>query len=236
MNGGLIPLQNRIKGRMADLFRRDPVFSDIFSQTGIFSVKWRALHVVTRLLQIRLVAVSMAAIGLLGISQGQPGRESAKLPNSDSTPTVILEVVNNHFTVGRKIPSIYLRLFSDGTAECHALDSTEHEQGTVRKGRLTPNDFEKTKAVLARSGLRDVNGRYDLPRTVIDSWMEWDLRSHDSLRHDVTVSFGPEARYDRPFPEALRDLACQILTIREYIYGDSTGYYRPACQARVDHP
>jgi hypothetical protein len=55
-------------------------------------------------------------------------------------------------------------------------------------------------------------------------------RSHDSqLVHDVTVSFGPDARDLGPFPEALGYLGCQILKIREYVYGNRTDYYRPAC-------
>jgi hypothetical protein len=74
------------------------------------------------------------------------------------------------------------------------------------------------------------SGRYDLPRLVFDSWMEWDLRGSDSqLGQDVTISFGPETQHFHPYPEALRNLACQILQIREQVYGDRTEYYRPAC-------
>jgi hypothetical protein len=192
--------------------------------------------VAARLLQVGRIALCLAASAPLCALHGQISSESGKSSAPDSTSKVILEVVNNHFTMGRKIPSIYLRLFSDGTAECHAVSFTGDEQETVKKERLSPKEFEKIRVVLNQPGLRDVKGRYDLPRIVFDSWMEWDVTSHDSqLVHDVTVSFGPDDRDLGPFPEALGNLGCQILKIREYVYGDRTDYYRPACVTPANH-
>jgi hypothetical protein len=161
---------------------------------------------------------------------GQTRTESAKPPASDTAPKVILEVINKHFTVGMKIPSIYLRLFSDGAAECHTLRFTGQEQDTVRNERLEPKEFAAIRSVLNQPELRSVTGRYEHPRIVVDSWMEWELRAPDSqLRRDVTISFGPASQDLRPYPRALGDLGCHILKIREYVYSDRTDYYRPAC-------
>ncbi len=82
-------------------------------------------------------------------------------------------------------------------------------------------------AVLNEPGLRDVKGRYELGRIVIDSWMEWDIRidAPRSIR-GVTISFaGAPSRY----PDALGRLGCLILAARREVYGDDTDYYRPAC-------
>ncbi len=182
-----------------------------------------------RLLQVGLLTVFVAATASLNTLHSQTIAESGGPPTSDSTAKVVLEVVNNHFTVGMKIPSVYLRLFSDGTAECHTVKFTGKEEDTVRKAHLEPREFAEVITVLNQPALRDLKGRYDLPpRMIIDSWMEWDLRIHGSrLVQDVTVTFGPTRQ--RIYPEALGKLGCQIVKIREYVYGDRTDYYRPAC-------
>jgi hypothetical protein len=186
--------------------------------------------IAARLFQVARIAVCLAASTTFCALYSQTDGESGKTATPASTVKVILEVVNTHFTVGRKIPSIYLRLFSDGIAECHAVRFSGQEQDSIKKGYLPPKEFDKIKAALNQTGLRIVDGRYDLPRVVFDSWMEWDLRGSDSqLGQDVTISFGPETQHLRPYPEALGNLGCQILQIREQVYGDRTEYYRPAC-------
>jgi len=173
--------------------------------------------------------LSVAASASLYPLHGQRGNELAPPPRSDSNAKVILEVVNNHFTIGKKIPSLYLSLFSDGAAECHPVKFAGQED-SVKKEYLPAKDFSEIRAVLNQSELRDIKGRYERPRIVIDSWMEWELRASDSqLVHDVTISFGPTTQPLRSYPKALAALGCQIIKIRAELCGDNTDYYRPAC-------
>jgi hypothetical protein len=158
---------------------------------------------------------------------GQRGNEPA-LPKSDSNAKVILEVVNNYFTMGKIIPSLYLRLFSDGAAECHA-EKFSGQEDSVKNQYLPAKEFSEIRAVLNQPGLRDVRGRYERSRMVIDSWNEWELRASDSqLAQDVTISFGSATQL-RSYPKALAALGCQIIKIRAELCGDNTDYYRPAC-------
>jgi hypothetical protein len=176
--------------------------------------------------QMGLVLLSLAASASL---HGQSGSEPSLQSATDSNAKVILEVVNNHFTMGRKTPSLYLRLFSNGTAECHAVKFTGQEDG-VKKEALPPKEFAEITAVLNQPGLQGVKGRYDRPRIVIDSWMEWELRAPGSQpMQDVTISFGHATQRPRTYPKALATVGCQILKIRAELCGDNTDYYRPAC-------
>jgi len=187
-----------------------------------------------RLQYVRLFLLSMTLVCAL---YSQTRSELRALPPSDSDPKVILEVINYHFTMGRKIPSIYLRLFSDGTAECHTLKFSGQEQDAVKKEHLEPEEFAAVRAILNQPELRGVKSRYDHPRTVVDSWMEWQLRAPDSqLRRDVTISFGPSTQHVGASVEALGNLGCQILKIREYVFGDRTDYYGPACVSHSPKP
>jgi hypothetical protein len=177
-------------------------------------------------------AIALAALALLVVSDslyGQISDEPGPRPSPDSNAKVILQVVNNHFTVGREIPSLYLRVFSDGLAECHSIKFTERED-SMKKETLPPRKLAEIRAVLNQPGLRGVEGRYERPRMVFDSWMEWELRAPDSqLTQGVTISFGPATQQFRTYPEALATLGCQILKIRAELCGDKTDYYRPAC-------
>jgi hypothetical protein len=46
--------------------------------------------------------------------RGQEGTHGPPLP-------VVMQVMNYHFTMGRKIPSVFLKILSDGTVECYSL-------------------------------------------------------------------------------------------------------------------
>ena len=54
-------------------------------------------------------------------ANAQSAIKSQNSGGSDNSETVVLDVINTHFTMGQKIPSVYLRVFADHTAECHTL-------------------------------------------------------------------------------------------------------------------
>jgi hypothetical protein len=60
--------------------------------------------------------------------------------------------------LGKKIPSLYLRVFSDGTAECHTEKFWEEADVTKTKV-LGPGELEELKAIVNRPNLLDVEKR-----------------------------------------------------------------------------
>ena len=130
---------------------------------------------------------------------------------SEASPHIILEVIDKHFTMGRQIPSVYLRVFSDGTAECHALRDG-HEPHVVKRKTLTPDELSKLKAVLENPELLNVQKRYELLNLVIDSWTEWNIaipRDVDTQRIQVlNFSPGSQGEKKKPYPDALVKLGC----------------------------
>jgi len=145
---------------------------------------------------------------------------------------IILEVINKHFTVGRKIPSVYLRVFSGGTAECHTKKFWE-EADVTKTRTLDAEELEKLKAVINEPNLSGVKKRYELMLFVMDSWMEWDIKlQHPRGTQRIEVaSFSPEAARERkqPYPDALVKLGCSILKTRNYVYGDARTYSKADC-------
>ena len=153
---------------------------------------------------------------------------------SDAAPgrKIILEVINRHFTVGKKIPSIYLRVFSNGTAECHT-EKFWDEADVVKTKVLSEEEFERLKAVINDPNLLDVQKRYELMHFVVDSWMEWNIKlAHSGMVQRIqVVSFSPDSARERnqPYPDALVKLGCSILRTRNEVYGGVRLYSKADC-------
>jgi hypothetical protein len=143
----------------------------------------------------------------------------------------LLRIVNQHLTVGKRIPSDFVKLFSDGTVECHAVKFWD-EEDAVKKAQLSPDELAKAISVLNDGGLRQLSHDYKLHRFVIDSWMEWDITIEEpSHRQNVTLAFSGGSD-QAALPGPLGRLGCLILELRRTAYGDDTSYYSPACTVR----
>ncbi len=149
---------------------------------------------------------------------------------SSSSPGVILEVINRHFTVGLKIPSLYLRVLSDGTAECHKLKYSGNEAEIVKKSKLAPDELGRLEALLGSADMLNVKKRYELMHFAVDSWMEWDIQvPHRGATQEIQVlNFSPESARERnqAYPDALVKLGCSIRKVRHEVYGDEP--YEPS--------
>jgi hypothetical protein len=163
------------------------------------------------------------------------GLSSAK---SDSSPRIILEVINRHFTMGRKIPSVYLRVFSDGTAECHTVKYAGDEAEIVKKEKLTQEELRGLKTLIDTPGLLNVKKRYELMYMVVDSWMEWNIKvPHKSGAQKIQVlNFSPRSAREKnqPYPDALVKLGCSIWKLRHEVYGDEPYYLNDDCKKALE--
>jgi hypothetical protein len=147
-------------------------------------------------------------------------------------PRLLLRVVNRHFTVGKRIPSDFLKVFSDGTVECRAVKFGKHDEDAVKKTQLSRDELTKVISALNDSGFGHLSHDYKLQRLVVDSWMEWDITiEQPARRQNVTLAFAGGSD-QTTLPEALGKLGCLILELRRTAYGDDTTYYTPACTVR----
>jgi hypothetical protein len=141
-----------------------------------------------------------------------------------ASPQVILEVTNRHFTVGKKIPSVYLRVYADGTAECHT-EKYWDEPDVVNRKTLAPDDFEKLKKLLDEPSLLTVQHRFERMYPVVDSWMEWTIKIPHSPNAEIIqiAGFSPSAARERnqPYPDIVLKLGCSIQRLRGDVYGDA---------------
>jgi hypothetical protein len=152
---------------------------------------------------------------------------------SDASSRLILEVINRHFTVGRKIPSVYLRVYSDGLVECHTVKYW-HEVDSVKKATLSSQESQDLKAELQNPELSQIKKTYGLIYPVVDSWMEWEIKIPHGWHEDkITVlNFSPVGarKKNQPYPDALVTLGCTIWKVRKEVYGDESYYGNDECR------
>lgn len=153
--------------------------------------------------------------------------------NSEASSKLILEVINSHSTVGRKIPSIYLRVYSNGAVECHTIKYS-NEADSIKKSKLTAQELQDLKAELSNPELSQIKKAYGLVYPVIDSWMEWDIRiPRGSGNEEITIrNFSPMGarKTSQPYPDALVTLGCSIWRIRKQVFGDESYFGNDECK------
>jgi hypothetical protein len=162
-----------------------------------------------------MVAISTVCLGLADAQTAE-----------SATRKLVLEVINRHFTVGKKIPSVYLRVFSDGTAECHT-ERYWSEPDVVKQKKLPAQEYDALKTILENSDLLAVKHRYELMYWVVDSWIEWEIKvKHATSEQTFYVAgFSPSSASasGRPYPAVLTQLGCSIWQIRREVYEDKAG-------------
>lgn len=188
-----------------------------------------------------ILLASLVALLFSGTISSDVRPKSAELSPisavSETHAPPVLEVINRHFTVGEKIPSIYLRVSSDGTAEGHTLAYSGRERDVVKKKTLAPDEFERLTAVLDAPELLNVKSRYESTRLIIDSWMEWDIsiqRPGHAQKIEV-VNFSPSwFGLAQPYPDALLQLGCSVWKIRDQVCGTEPGHNDPKCKKALE--
>lgn len=193
---------------------------------------------IPNMLRATLIAL-LVAVTTAHNSGTQTAIKSHNSERSDNSPTPVLDVINRHFTIGEKIPSVYLRVLSDRTAECHTLAFSGHEPNVVKKKTLAPEEFKRLTELLNDPGLLSVKSRYESNGTIVDSWMEWDIKIQhaDSSQKLEVVNFSPSwLGLAQPYPDPLLRLGCAVWKIRDDVFGDEPGHRDAKCEKALRRP
>jgi hypothetical protein len=159
-----------------------------------------------------------------------PATQAGQSAPANPAPDVILDVTTSSYSLSEgRNPHVYLRVFSDGSAECQF---SRGDNPTIKK-TLTQDEFVHLKSVLRNSKLAKVRPRYESRYTILDSWTEWTIKIQRPGQPQViqVVDFSPWAGkgLKHPYPDALVKLGCSIEKLRADVSGDSISLDRE-CQ------
>jgi hypothetical protein len=166
--------------------------------------------------------VVVTALGLI-----VPADNFGQSPNRSSSADTLLEVMATHVTVASEVKYVYLRVFSDGTAEIQSSNNSDaetKERPTIKK-TLTQDEFLQIKSVVDAPKLADVAPKFETRYAIVDTWTEWRIKIRRSGQPQVieVLEFSPAlARtMKHPYPDALVKLGCSIKKLRADVSGES---------------
>jgi hypothetical protein len=164
--------------------------------------------------------VVMVALGLLAAADN-----SAQSPSLGTD--IVLEVTATHTKMASEDTYVYLRVFSDGTAECQSTTHGNSEKGgflTVKK-TLTRDEFTRIKSVMAEPKLAALGPKYETRYAIIDTSTEWTIKIQRSGQPQIiqVLEFSPglARTMKHPYPDALVKLGCNIQKVRADVSSES---------------
>ena len=167
------------------------------------------------------ILVVMTAFGLLAPADHM-GRSPSPRPNAD----MVLEVIATHTTMASEDTYVYLRVFSDGTAEYQSRNHSNSEAKeplTIMK-TLSQNEFFQITSVVRNPKLAKVGPRYERRYAIVDTSTEWTIKIQRPGQPQIiqVLEFAPGlARIMKhPYPDALVKLGCNIENLRDQVSGE----------------
>ncbi len=169
---------------------------------------------------LQSMLIVMSALGFLA-----PAYDLAQSPKASAD--MVLEVIATHTTMESEATYVYLRVFSDRTAECQSSkhsNAENKELATVKK-TLTQNEFIRTKAMVSDPKLATLGLKYETRYAVVDSSTEWVIKiqrpGEPQTIRILEFSPGLARTMKHPYPDALVKLGCSIKKLRADVSGES---------------
>jgi hypothetical protein len=170
------------------------------------------------LMQSKLVVV--LALGFLAV-----GDNFAQSPSLGRE--IVLEVIATHNTLASEDRYVYLRVFSDGTAEWQSSNYSNSQKTELlaAKKTLTQDEFMRIKSVVSEPKLAAVGPKYETRYAIVDTFTEWTIKIQRPGRLQIiqVLEFSPglARTMKHPYPNALVKLGCNIEKTRADVSGES---------------
>lgn len=147
------------------------------------------------------------------------------IPNSavsqDFERTQIIQVVLTSYTTSRVETLIYLRVYSDGSAEAHSTRKVDFRNLVLKQSRLSPSELAKLQAILTPSRIQKWDGKYERYWGSKDFGDEWEITvGQGKDKKEITlVNFQPFLARDKkkPYPADIEKLGCIIWELRSAV-------------------
>ncbi len=171
---------------------------------------------------IHSMLVVMTALGLLG-----PADNLAQSPSHTPSADILLEVIATHTTMASENTYVYLRVFSDRTAEFQPSrhGNSEKKELPAIKKTLTQDEFIRITSVLSEPKLATVGPKYETRYAIVDTSTEWTIKIQRPGQAQTiqVLEFSPglARTMKHPYPDALVKLGCNIGKLRAALSGES---------------
>lgn len=139
-------------------------------------------------------------------------------PGQDRAKTILLEVVRNSWNGERNETLVYLRVYSDGSAEAHPMRKVDFRDIHFDAKQLSANQLQTLEHILSEPATAQLRPRY------VRYWGNKDfghkysvtIRERSEEQHLELVNFQPflARKEGKPYPKQVEKLGCEIWSLR----------------------
>ena len=157
--------------------------------------------------------------GLLLLSLAIP-----KLVDSQESKTSLIEVILTTYDVSRTETLVYLRVFSDGSAEAHPMREVDFRVIGLKKAQISSGDLAALRELLGSPKFQKLDPKYRRYWGNKDFGTTWQITigQGDSKKSIVLENFEPFlARTKRkPYPVEIEKLGCFVWEVGTKVTGE----------------
>jgi len=142
----------------------------------------------------------------------------------ESQRTPLLEVILTTYDVSRTETLVYLRVFSDGSAEAHPMREVDFRTLALKTASLPPSGLATLSEFLSSSTVQHLDTKYDRSWGNIDFGQTWKITiaQGGSQKSIILENFQPflARTKKKPYPAELERLGCFVWKLRTKVTGE----------------
>ena len=139
--------------------------------------------------------------------------------------TLLLEVALTTYDVSRTETLVYLRVFSDGSAEAHPMREVDFRKLALKTASIPPNELATLGQFLGSSNVQHLDAKYERYWGNIDFGQTWQITIAQvgSQKSLVLENFQPflARTKKKPYPAELERLGCLVWKLRTKVTSES---------------
>ena len=142
----------------------------------------------------------------------------------ESKQSLLLEVILRTYDVSRTETLVYLRVFSDGSAEAHPMREVDFRSLDLKKAQISSIELRILNDFLGSSKVQHLDPKYERYWGNKDFGEEWQIKiaGNDQTKSIVLDNFQPflAGARKKPYPVELEKLGCLIWKLRTEVTGE----------------
>ena len=144
--------------------------------------------------------------------------------SQDSKNSLLLEVILETYDVSRTETLVYLRVFSDGSAEAHPMREVDFRTLALKKAHISPGELATLSEFLSSSKVQHLDPKYERYWGNKDFGATWQITiaQSESKKSIVLENFQPflARTKKKPYPAELEKLGCFTWELRTKVTGE----------------
>jgi hypothetical protein len=142
----------------------------------------------------------------------------------ESQRTVLLQVILKTYDVSRTETLVYLRVFSNGSAEAHPMREVDFRTLALKTTSIPASELATLKQFLSSPNVQQLDAKYERSWGNIDFGQTWQITiaQGGSQKSMVLENFQPFlARTKKnPYPAEVERLGCLVWNLRTKVTGE----------------